>query len=559
MAKRTTKNPNLKWKRARGGIYAEKVYPDGSGFEITIFKQGPRRSFPQGFYSIEVFEHEHGKMRTYSLPSKETLAEAKRVAQEYASETFANPSHRGGNPIGLRAPEGGRVKLDLPHPGIRALYPYPLPAEGSMGTVVRVQVPGGRKTHMKGPGGGLVYVHWDTGETMGVAPQHLSHVRSRNPKKTRSFKEGDIVRYTTNFLRSTGQYTGVPINGKVVGTTKIGDTVYPMVHWSDRDEAVPVHPGNLELDPRRRKRNVGVSPAEKERRRRRTERGEKSKKRRRTGGRRKKARLPNAPVVPGDSVQISGKGHPRLKTHRSGVVEDVTGNTVWVRLDTSQNLIGVPLGDLKLKEGGPLRGAVNDLLESNPAEIVATAAVAYTDALEEQVRAIRSGDTQAAMVARQQAHKALRELEEAAQQGVAVPAAIGAAFGGGIGAIVGPPVAAVGAVIGSMVGASFARPFRGAERPALPAARGRPAITDGRAAPRREFFPRTAPTPTGARPAPPARPVAVPTPAPAAAPEPAPSEAFAEGFGEGFEEFFEPKAANRRQSNAAKLKRRLLR
>jgi hypothetical protein len=69
------------------------------------------------------------------------------------------------------------------------------------------------------------------------------------------FKIGDIVRHTGKFLRSIGMYTGAPINGRIVGFSKIGGMIFPLVEWSDdMDNPRPVHPNNLELDPRYRRR-----------------------------------------------------------------------------------------------------------------------------------------------------------------------------------------------------------------------------------------------------------------------------------------------------------------
>ena len=68
----------------------------------------------------------------------------------------------------------------------------------------------------------------------------------------REFEVGDVVRYTSVFCRNIGMVTGVPIDGKVLGhSTEIGKEFggFPVVQWHDREEAdaMPVHPGNLEL------------------------------------------------------------------------------------------------------------------------------------------------------------------------------------------------------------------------------------------------------------------------------------------------------------------------
>lgn len=91
--------------------------------------------------------------------------------------------------------------------------------------------------------------------------------RDNNPPVASRFEKGDIVRFTRKFLRSTGIHTP-PINGRVEGfsslTTEKGEP-FPVVLWSDAEETVPVHPGNLELDPRTRhatkgsrRRNYGI-------------------------------------------------------------------------------------------------------------------------------------------------------------------------------------------------------------------------------------------------------------------------------------------------------------
>lgn len=79
-------------------------------------------------------------------------------------------------------------------------------------------------------------------------------------KKT--FQAGDIVRYTAKFRRNTGMVTGGPVNGKVVGFVPMGGgRMFPKVHWSHRDDAVPVAPENIELDPRHKRRRESVENA----------------------------------------------------------------------------------------------------------------------------------------------------------------------------------------------------------------------------------------------------------------------------------------------------------
>lgn len=68
--------------------------------------------------------------------------------------------------------EGTRVRF-VANPASLALYTRP-PKIGSTGSVTSVPLGGGRRsTYMPGPGGGLVYVRWDSGEVMGVSQSDL--------------------------------------------------------------------------------------------------------------------------------------------------------------------------------------------------------------------------------------------------------------------------------------------------------------------------------------------------------------------------------------------------
>lgn len=85
------------------------------------------------------------------------------------------------------------------------------------------------------------------------------HLRDAKEHKPGDFVEGDIVRYTGKFLRSTGMLAGAPINGKVVKVKSGGGFAsgWPYVEWSDRDwgaEPMLVNPINIEFDPRFRRR-----------------------------------------------------------------------------------------------------------------------------------------------------------------------------------------------------------------------------------------------------------------------------------------------------------------
>ena len=82
-------------------------------------------------------------------------------------------------------------------------------------------------------------------------------------KKKKAFKVGHIVRWTRDFLRSTGMQVGAPINGNVTALKKGGSMEgWPMVHWSDAKEAKLVNPANLEFDPKGKAINKKVDEKE---------------------------------------------------------------------------------------------------------------------------------------------------------------------------------------------------------------------------------------------------------------------------------------------------------
>ncbi len=65
--------------------------------------------------------------------------------------------------------KGSRVKF-APSAASLALYSGPIPAAGTLGTVKPVSFGGGvSKVFLRGPGGGLVYTQWDSGEYCGVS------------------------------------------------------------------------------------------------------------------------------------------------------------------------------------------------------------------------------------------------------------------------------------------------------------------------------------------------------------------------------------------------------
>lgn len=71
--------------------------------------------------------------------------------------------------IKTRCPrEGTRVVFNA-NPASRQLYSYKVPKNGEGGSVVSIPLGGRRATCMRGPGGGLIYVKWDSGFTVGVS------------------------------------------------------------------------------------------------------------------------------------------------------------------------------------------------------------------------------------------------------------------------------------------------------------------------------------------------------------------------------------------------------
>lgn len=81
-----------------------------------------------------------------------------------------------------RCPPLGMAVRFTASPGALVMYSTP-PRIGQAGTVVTVPLPGGRKTCMRGPGGGLVYVRWDDGHTQGVSPRDLDAVATKPRKR----------------------------------------------------------------------------------------------------------------------------------------------------------------------------------------------------------------------------------------------------------------------------------------------------------------------------------------------------------------------------------------
>jgi hypothetical protein len=72
----------------------------------------------------------------------------------------------------LRTRVGTRVRF-VPNPGSYLLYSNP-PEEGEEGTVSTVSFGGaGKRSSLKGPGGGLLYIEWDKHGHMGVSPRDV--------------------------------------------------------------------------------------------------------------------------------------------------------------------------------------------------------------------------------------------------------------------------------------------------------------------------------------------------------------------------------------------------
>ena len=73
-------------------------------------------------------------------------------------------------------------------------------------------------------------------------------------KSKKTFSPGDLVRYTANFMRSTGQYASRRIDGVVVGSSPSMGTDYVYVSWNDHMFPTLVNAANLE------KKSSSMSP-----------------------------------------------------------------------------------------------------------------------------------------------------------------------------------------------------------------------------------------------------------------------------------------------------------
>jgi len=98
----------------------------------------------------------------------------------------------------LRTKVGTRVRF-TPNAASHPLYSNP-PEVGEEGEVTTVPMPGGRRSSLKGPGGGLLYVKWDNLGTMGVSPRDVEVVtgmRLGKGKKGQRIETDDVVIETT--------------------------------------------------------------------------------------------------------------------------------------------------------------------------------------------------------------------------------------------------------------------------------------------------------------------------------------------------------------------------
>lgn len=91
----------LVWRRAGKEYWGADYVAELPGRLLLLTKQLPRRDFPEGFWALEVLDHEHGYTHSYSwsIPATSKLQEAQRYAEE-ALERMPNPegSGREGNP-----------------------------------------------------------------------------------------------------------------------------------------------------------------------------------------------------------------------------------------------------------------------------------------------------------------------------------------------------------------------------------------------------------------------------------------------------------------------------
>lgn len=81
-------------------------------------------------------------------------------------------------------PQGKRVCFRA-NAVARALYSEGAPADGECGTVIPVAVPGGKRTCLPGPRGGLVYVRFDRRGITGVFRPDLVDAKGKSLGRAR--------------------------------------------------------------------------------------------------------------------------------------------------------------------------------------------------------------------------------------------------------------------------------------------------------------------------------------------------------------------------------------
>lgn len=142
-------------------------------------------------------------------------------------------------PLKVRA--GTRVVVRA-NPAMRMIYltgGVELPIEGTAGTVTAIPTPGGRRTYMGGPGGGLVYVEFDDGTFIGVSPHHLDYerglqasegLRAKSIRLARELPKGSEAR-----RKLLAALRGMPRSGDTVSyTSKSGKTSDYVVAWAGK-------------------------------------------------------------------------------------------------------------------------------------------------------------------------------------------------------------------------------------------------------------------------------------------------------------------------------------
>lgn len=81
-------------------------------------------------------------------------------------------------------PPGKRVCFTA-NPAGAQFYRGWRPANNECGTTIAIPVPGGKKTCLPGPAGGLIYVDFDRAGVMGVFRSHLVDAKGRTLGRAR--------------------------------------------------------------------------------------------------------------------------------------------------------------------------------------------------------------------------------------------------------------------------------------------------------------------------------------------------------------------------------------